>query len=159
MVTFSAKNTFQDIRNFLAGRFMGATRDEFFLDETIKLIFCKYELKDEDTKIIDELNLASLYRKTFKTVVELHDDIYQDGAYEIELDPVSIKYIDTKLNEIDLFNLERDIIGDAYEIFMGDAIKGQSGQFFTPQNAAEALVKMVAPDAKAIQYVINMIGS
>ena len=149
MVTFSAKNTFQDIRNFLAGRFMGATRDEFFLDETIKLIFCKYELKDEDTKEIDELNLASLYRKTFKTVVELHADIYQDGAYEIELDPVSIKYIDTKLNEIDLFNLERDIIGDAYEIFMGDAIKGQSGQFFTPQNAAEALVKMVAPDAKA----------
>ena len=69
MVTFSDKNTFQDIRNFLAGRFMGATRDEFFLDETIKLIFCKYELKDEDTKEIDELNLASLYRKTFKTVV------------------------------------------------------------------------------------------
>ena len=149
MVTFSAKKQFQDIRNFLAGRFMGATRDEFFLDETIKLIFCKYELKDEDTREMDDLNLASIYRKTFKTVVERHDDIYQDGAYEIELDPVSIKYIDTKLNEIDLYNLERDIIGDAYETFMGDSIKGQSGQFFTPQNAAEALVRMVAPDAKA----------
>lgn len=149
MVTFSAKDTFLDIRNFLAGRFLGATRDEFFLDETIKLIFCKYELKATDTNDIDDVELASLYRKTFKTVLEVHEDIYQEEAYEIELDPVSIKYIDAKLNELDLFNLERDLIGDAYEIFMGDAIKGQSGQFFTPQNAAEALVKMVSPDPNA----------
>lgn len=149
MVTFSAKDAFLDIRNFLAGRFLGATRDEFFLDEIIKLIFCKYELKDTDTNDIDDVELASLYRKTFKTVLEVHEDIYQEEAYEIELDPVSIKYIDAKLSELDLFNLERDLIGDAYEIFMGDAIKGQSGQFFTPQNAAEALVKMVSPDPNA----------
>lgn len=149
MVTFSAKETFLDIRNFLAGRFLGATRDEFFLDEVIKLIFCKYELKNTGTNDIDDVELASLYRKTFKTVFELHKDIYQEEACEIELDPISIRYIDGKLNELDLFNLERDLIGDAYEIFMGDAIKGQSGQFFTPQNAAEALVKMVAPAPNA----------
>lgn len=149
MVTFSAKDTFLDIRNFLAGRFLGATRDEFFLDETIKLIFCKYELKDTNTNDMDDVELASLYRKIFKTVLEIHEGIYQEKTYEIELDPVSIKYIDAKFNDLDLFNLERDLIGDAYEIFMGDAIKGQSGQFFTPQNAAEALVKMVAPDPKA----------
>lgn len=149
MTTFSAKDTFIDIRNFLAGRFLGATRDEFFLDEIIKLIFCKHELRTENTTVIEDVDLASLYRKTFQTVLELHEDIYQDGTYEIELDPVSIKYIDAKLNELDLFNLERDIIGDAYEIFMRDAIKGQSGQFFTPQNAADALVKMIAPSPKS----------
>jgi len=149
MTTFSAKDTFIDIRNFLAGRFLGATRDEFFLDEIIKLIFCKHELRTENTTVIEDVDLASLYRKTFQTVLELYEDIYQDGTYEIELDPVSIKYIDAKLNELDLFNLERDIIGDAYEIFMGDAIKGQSGQFFTPQNAADALVKMIAPSPKS----------
>lgn len=146
MITFSAKDAFNDIRNFLAGRFLGATRDEFFLDETIKLIFCKYELKDIETNEFDDVSLASLYRKTFKTVLSKHEDIYPEESYEIGLDPVSIKYIDTRLNELDLFCLERDIIGDAYEIFMGDAIKGQSGQFFTPQNAAEALVKIIAPD-------------
>ena len=149
MVTFSAKDTFWDIRNFLAGRFLGATRDEFFLDEVIKLVFCKHELKCENTERVEDVDLASLYRKTFKIVLKHHEDIYQDETCEIELDPVSIKYIDSKLNQLDLFNLERDIIGDAYEIFMGDAIKGQSGQFFTPQNAAEALVKMVAPSPKS----------
>lgn len=145
MVTFSAKDTFLEIRNFLAGRFLGATRDEFFLEETIKLIFCKYELRDRNTAAMSGAALASLYRKTFKTVVELHRDIYPEESCVIELDPASVQFIDAKLNEMDLFHLERDIIGDAYEIFMGDAIKGQSGQFFTPQNAAEALVKLTAP--------------
>lgn len=145
METFSAKSTFGDIRNFLAGRFMGATRDEFFLEEIIKLIFCKYEIKDINTENEDDVHLSSLYRQTFKKVLTERSDIYDGINCEIELDPVSIKYIDTKLNNIDLYNIERDIIGDAYEIFMGDAIKGQSGQFFTPQNAAEALVSMIAP--------------
>ena len=145
METFSAKNTFDDIRNFLAGRFMGATRDEFFLEEIIKLIFCKYEIGEIETSKLDDIELSSLYRKTFKSVITERNDIYEDEDCELELDPVSIKYVDSKLGEIDLFNMERDIIGDAYEIFMGDAIKGQSGQFFTPQNAAMALVEMIKP--------------
>lgn len=145
MEKFSAKTTFENIRNFLAGRFMGATRDEFLLEEVVKLIFCKYELAEYDTSSLDDINLSGTYRKVFQEVIKKHEDIYIDGRAEIELDPVSIKYIDTQLNNIDLFSLERDIIGDAYEIFIGDAIKGQSGQFFTPQNAAEALVRMVGP--------------
>lgn len=145
MENFSAKKTFLDIRNFLAGRFMGATRDEFFLEELVKIIFCKYMLGGKETTSIEDLSLASLYRETFKKVLKQHDDIYPNSLVEIELDPVSIKYIDNKLNGLDMNNLERDIIGDAYEIFIGDAIKGQSGQFFTPQNAADALVRIVAP--------------
>jgi len=146
MEKFSAKNIFEDIRNFLAGRFMGATRDEFLLEEIIKLIFCKFEMKGIDTLNIDNVELSGLYRKTFKSVLLKYPDIYTEIDYEIELDPISIEYVDNKLNSIDLLNMERDIIGDAYEIFMGDAIKGQSGQFFTPQNAAEALVRMIQPD-------------
>lgn len=49
MEKFSAKHTFEEIRNFLAGRFMGATRDEFLLEEIVKLIFCKYELGSTNT--------------------------------------------------------------------------------------------------------------
>lgn len=152
MEKFSAKNTFEDIRNFLAGRFLGASRDEFLLEETIKLIFCRYALKDKNTAELSEIELSGLYRRTFKLVLQEHEDIYADSNCELEFDPVSIKYVDDKLGKLDLTNLERDIIGDAYEIFIGDAIKGQSGQFFTPQNAAEALVEMINPkgDAKVL---------
>lgn len=144
-IAFSAKSTFVDIRNFLAGRFMGATRDEFFLEEIIKLIFCKYELGNRNTGSLNELDLSALYRSTFESVLKKYNDIYADKNCQIELDPISIQYIDNKLNELDLDNIERDIIGDAYETFIGDAIKGQSGQFFTPQNATEALVSMINP--------------
>ena len=53
-----------------------------------------------------------------------------DSNTEIELDSDSIKYVDDKINVLDLQNMERDVIGDAYELFMGSAIKGQFGQFF-----------------------------
>lgn len=145
MVAFSAKPVFNDIRNFLAGRFVGATRDEFFLEELIKLIFCKYELGDTDTTLITDTKLSGMYRNVFNSVLEKYTDIYGNHDNQIELDPVSIKYVDSKLNTLDLYNIERDIIGDAYEIFMGDAIKGQFGQFFTPQNAAEALINIISP--------------
>lgn len=149
MESFSCKKTFDDIRNYLAGRFLGATRDEFLLEEIVKLIFCKYKMEGIDTNNLNELALSSLYRKRFKEVLSIHPDIYSDDSIEIELDPISIKYIDDKFNMIDFTNLSRDIIGDAYEIFIGDAIKGQSGQFFTPQNAAVALTRMVNPSSKS----------
>lgn len=145
MDTFSAKSIFYDIRNFLAGRFVGATRDEFLLEEVVKLIFCKHMIADQSTVNMGYAELSSLYRKTFKSVLAEYPDIYTSDVVEIELDPVCIKYVDDKFNSIDINNLRRDVIGDAYEIFIGDAIKGQSGQFFTPQNAAKALVEMVEP--------------
>lgn len=145
METFSAKPIFEDIRNYLAGRFVGATRDEFLLEELVKLLFCKFQLIEVDSAAADAIELSSLYRKAFREVLLQFPDIYSDASTEIELDPVSIKYVDDRLNSLDLNNIQRDIIGDAYEIFMGDAVKGQSGQFFTPQNAAEALVKMISP--------------
>ena len=149
MESFSGKKIFGDIRNYLAGRFLGATRDEFLLEEIVKLIFCKYKMNDTDTNNLNELVLSSLYRKKFKEVLKKYPDIYSDDTVEIELDPVSIKYIDEKFNLIDFSNLHRDIIGDAYEIFIGDAIKGQSGQFFTPQNAAVALTRMINPSSES----------
>ncbi len=145
METFSAKQVFEDIRNYLAGRFVGATRDEFLLEEVVKLIFCKYHLTEDDTAKIDEIELSGLYRRAFKQVLHQYAEIYSDPDAAIELDPISIKFVDSRLSTLDLDNIERDIIGDAYEIFMGDAVKGQSGQFFTPQNAATALVQMVSP--------------
>ena len=141
---FSAKDIFDDIRNYLAGRFVGATRDEFLLNEVIKLILCKHDLKKKAVRATDLINLSKEYRAIFKKINEKYDGLFSSSE-EIELDPISISYVDEKLNQIDLLNIERDPIGDAYEIFIGDSIKGQSGQFFTPKNVAQALVEMVNP--------------
>ena len=142
--TFSARDIFKDIRNFLVGRFLGATRDEFFLEEIVKLIFCKFTI-DCNTAEISDIELFELYQEVFHSVVESHSDIYPAADTKIELDEVCVKYIDDKFNELDFNNLNRDLIGDAYEIFIGETIKGQAAQFFTPQNAANTLVEMIQP--------------
>lgn len=142
---FSAKEIFKDIRNFLAGRFVGATRDEFLLNELIKMIFCKFYRKQQNEFVTsDMLELSNIYRKAFKDIKSSFSDIFNKDE-EIELDPVSIQYINSMLNKIDLRNIKRDPIGDAYEIFIGESIKGQSGQFFTPKNSAELLVNLIKP--------------
>ena len=56
-----------------------------------------------------------------------------------------LRYVEALLEEVDLDNLERDPVGDLYEVFTGAVVRGQEGQFFTPQNAVELLVELVNP--------------
>ena len=121
MLSFSAKDVFVDIRNYLAGRFVGSTRDEFFLEEIVKLLFCKYEFI-RDPQLYDKDEISHSYRSCFRSVVSKFPEIF-DSNTEIELDSDSIKYVDDKINVLDLQNMERDVIGDAYELFMGSSIK------------------------------------
>lgn len=143
LFSFSAKDVFSDIRSYLAGRFVGSTRDEFFLEEIVKLMFCKHEfLRSPDAYNPSEVSRN--YRACFRGLVARYPEIFSADT-EIELDAPSIEYIDDKLNTLDFAELERDIMGDAYETFMGSTVKGQFGQFFTPKNAAELLVELVKP--------------
>ena len=142
---FSAKEVFTDIRSYLAGRFVGSTRDEYFLEEVVKLLFCKYRFLYEPA-LFDSDNVTHCYRTCFRAIASRYKDIFDLNA-ELELDGESIRYIDERLRDLDLGNMQRDVIGDAYELFMGSAVKGQFGQFFTPKNAADLLVAFVNPTA------------
>ncbi|MEN3822341.1 N-6 DNA methylase [Staphylococcus xylosus] len=142
---FSAKEVFLDIRNYLAGRLIGATRDEVLLEELIKLIFSSSIVKNKlDNSTLSAIDLANLYRNSFKQIKEKYISLFAEDE-EILLDPDSIEYIHYRIINLNLFSLQRDPIGDAYEIFIGENIKGQSGQFFTPKNAADTLVELTQP--------------
>ena len=41
------KNAFKNIRNYLAGQLIGATRDDSLLDETLKCLFSKFIIEKE----------------------------------------------------------------------------------------------------------------
>ena len=45
-----------------------------------------------------------------------------------------------------LIEAERDIIADAFEMFIGHALKGGQGQFFTPRNVVKMMVDILDPD-------------
>ncbi len=149
------KAVFRDLRNHLAGMTTGITRDEALAQEIINLLFCK---------ILDEQETDPDETVTFRAGVgEPHKDIesririlfqrVKDAAYgdvfdpndTIKLDPGSLAYVVGELQNYSIMEADRDAIGDAFEVFIGPALRGSEGQFFTPRNVVEMMVKIVDP--------------
>lgn len=152
--THNLKAIFKSIRNHLAANTVGATRDEVLAQQLINLIFCKlYDEKntapadivrfragvDEKPKEV-ETRIIEIFKevKTYLPEVIDADD-------RISLDTNSIVYVVGELQNYSLMNSERDVIADAFETFIGHALKGGQGQFFTPRNVVKMMVEILQP--------------
>ncbi len=142
----SHRSAFQNIRNFLAGRLLGATRDRALMDELFKCVFAKHWLL-KSPKLAVTNDLSKSYRAAFAHVKIVLPGIFLVGD-EIELDPVSLQYVDRQFDIIDLENSRADIFSELYEAFAGSGVKSSEGQFFTPTVAVDLLVNLVNPKPK-----------
>lgn len=141
------KEIFRTIHNFLAGRFIGATRERALLDEVVKCLFCKIYLLNSNistNNIKSSKDLEKLYKDTFETLKIKLVDVF-DASQKILLDQEAVSFFDSQISRIDLINLKRDPFGDLYEIFIGSGVREEEGQFFTPRNGIELLVSMIDP--------------
>jgi len=143
----SPRKIFRDVRNYLAGRFVGSTRDAALLDEVIKVLFVKLksELKTGSLppKSCSDVDYAVAVRKIFAEVRSEFPEIFKPDT-EILLDPESLRVV-FDLCEFDMMRAESDAVGDAFEVFVGSESKSREGQFFTPRNVTDLLVDVVAP--------------
>ncbi len=146
-VPSTPKEAFRDIRNFLAGQFVGATRDDALLDEVLKCLFCKLLIERREVQSIkegsDQFALAKQIRSMFVKVRAEFPDIYEPEA-EILLDPSALSYVMNALN-FSVMDATSDPIGDAFETFVGSESKGNAGQFFTPRSVTSLLVTALDP--------------
>jgi len=150
------KAVFKTMRNFLAANAVGITRDEVFAQQLINLIFCK--IYDErftkpDSMVtfragVDEepKDVKARITTLFDLVKDKYNDVI-DKADSIQLDPVSLTHIVGSLQQYALTASDRDAVGEAFETFIGPALKGPQGQFFTPRNVVKMVVDMVDPQA------------
>jgi len=153
--THNLKATFKAIRNHLAANTVGATRDEVLAQQLINLIFCKiYDERftepndivsfragvDEKAKDVKE-RITDLFDKVKRKYKEVLDD-----SDTITLDANSILYVVGELQNYCLIEAERDIMADSFETFIGHALKGGQGQFFTPRNVVKMMVEILDPD-------------
>src|SRR5438105_7283125 len=87
------KQEFRDLRNYLAGQFVGATRDEALLDEVLKCLFCKLYVETSAAAPLpdaaDPFERATYVRGVFAKVRADFPDIYPAGT-EILLDPEAL---------------------------------------------------------------------
>ncbi|WP_058555529.1 N-6 DNA methylase [Thiohalocapsa sp. ML1] len=142
------KIAFKDIRNFLAGRFLGATRDRALLDEVVKCLFCRAWAQREGDldgwREQDPVSLSRSFRKIFGHIKSELPDLFAADD-ELLLDPESIAFVNARLQAADLFAVDSDPLGDAYQTFIGNESRGNEGQFFTPAPAVAWLVEAVDP--------------
>lgn len=144
------KQVLQDIRNYLAGQSIGLTRDESLLDEVLKCAFCRAELNRATAPAGKRQasfpeDVARTYRRIFKEITARFPYLFENDV-ELLLGPEQIKYVDDSLRLLEA-SPRRDLVADIYETFIGSAVRGQDGQFFTPQNAVDLLVAMSRPEA------------
>jgi len=149
------KAVFRDLRNHLAGMSTGITRDEALAQEIINILFCKIldeqETEPDETVTfragIDEPAAAVKKRLLglFETVkTKAYYDVFATND-TINLDAESVRYVVGELQNYCVMDAERDAIGDAFEVFIGPALRGAEGQFFTPRNVVQMMVEMLDP--------------
>lgn len=146
----TAFEIFRDIRNYLAGRLVGATRDQSLMREVLRCLFVRTHLVLRDNldgpAAGDALDTAAAYRRAFSTLRKELPHVFM-AEEEMLLDPEALRFVDRQLSQIDLRSPDRDPIGDAYEAFAGSELRSMEGQFFTPQNAVSWLVEAIDPQS------------
>jgi len=158
------KSKFEDIRNYLAANAIGITNDIEFAQQIINLLFCK--IYDEIQTPLEEqvrfrvgINESpqSVKERIVKLFNEVKKEYGEDGIFDesdvIKLDEDSIVYVVGELQRYLITEAERDAVGDAFEVFIGPALRGAEGQFFTPRNVVRMAVEMLDP--KPNEYIID----
>lgn len=149
------KAVFRDLRNHLAGNVTGITRDEALAQEIISVLFCK--IYDEvNTGREDIVSFRSGHGESSKDVqkrifgiFELVKSEFNDvfvASDTIKLDSTNIAYVVGELQNYCLTEADRDAIGEAFEVFIGPALRGSEGQFFTPRNVVRMMIHILGPE-------------
>ncbi len=141
------KEIFRDLRNYLAGQLVGATRDEILLDEILKCLFCKLYIEMGLASVpgshLNTEEFSLFIKDIFLKIKKDFPDIYEPQSKIILNDRAIGKIIfDCSFSMIDS---RTDVIGDVFEVFVGSESKSRSGQFFTPRSVTDLLVEALAP--------------
>src|SRR2546427_4067338 len=106
LLPFSHRFALRNIRNFLAGRLLGATRDRALMDELFKCVFAKHWLL-KDSSLGVRGDVCKSYRAAFAHVKKVLPGIFLPTD-EIELDAIALTYVDRQFDAIDLENCRAD---------------------------------------------------
>jgi len=151
------KKTFVSINNHLYGKLKYADTDTRARSkEIINLLLCK--LVDEINKSPeDEMDIYIREEETEQELLERIQTFFQLNVKkkypdimgeneQITLNKDLLFIIIKELEHISLLESSKDILSDAFEIFVSKMLKDEGGQFFTPPNIAKFMVNYLDPE-------------
>jgi type I restriction enzyme M protein len=152
--TGDLKAVFREIRDYFAGNVTGITRDEKIAQIIIRLLFCKIwdETLNDSGKLfrVDASEshdvLEARIQDVFVRVKSAFPHLFLED-HSLGLRGNDLHFVVEKLEPYTVSGMERDVIGDAFEEFIGTAFRGGEGQFFTPRNVVEMMVRVLNPSS------------
>lgn len=141
--------TFKEIYYYLYSN-SNLPRAERLSAEFIKILFCKMYNDStgkhyfRDILALPDKEAVELFNKLFDDVKKTYPDIFSEKEH-IQLDIKSIKYIAAQIEQLSFSDTNRDILADAFQSFISPAVRGEKGQFFTPQSAAIMMADILQP--------------
>lgn len=156
---FDLKVRFDEIHNYLYAN-EGFLKEKLF-GEIIKLIFMKivdeksprkevwfWISEREYEEMIEKGNSTSFMQRIqrlWEEAKKIYPEIF-DEREQLLLKPLSMAEIVRRLQEISFMKTRDDIKGTAFQTFIHENMRGDRGEFFTPQPAIELAVAMLNPD-------------
>jgi len=145
---------FKDIRNSVSGKITGITRDETIASELMIILFCKI-FDEMNTEPEDKVEFRAGFEEEPAIILDRIQDLFDrvkavypyifDKNERIKLDPLSIAYIVGEIQIYEITGANRDAIGDLFQVFIGPTLRGSQGQFFTPRNVIDLMIKSLNP--------------
>lgn len=131
------------------------SRREKLGNEMIRLIFCKIWDERYERTALPKFRVGfrenpKEVKKRIKDLFEqVKDELSRDGVFdkneEIKLDDKSVAYVVGELEQFSLLNTDKDVVGDAFEVFAESKLVGEKGEFFTPREVVKTAIQIVDP--------------
>lgn len=148
------KSVFRRCHNYIYVN-AGLQKAEAF-HELLKLIFCKNFDEEEGGRDLvfsvhpKERTSESGQRRLmeerldplFEKILKRYPFIFGEGE-RVTLEPRVAAYVVHELQYLSLLETTTDVKGDAYEELVGENLRGDRGEYFTPRNVCDMAVQMV----------------
>lgn len=131
------------------------SRREKLGNEMIRLIFCKIWDERYEPKALPKFRIGfeekpkDVNKRVKKLFEEVKDELVTDGVFdkneEIKLDDKSVAYVVGELEHFSLLKTDKDVVGDAFEVFAESKLVGEKGEFFTPREVVKTAIQIINP--------------
>lgn len=114
-----------------------SSRAEKLLDDVTKLVLYSYVVTTNKNAVVS-FNASEIYQTLKK---QFANTAYQPSTFG--MDETSISQLLPYLLTLDLAHAPAHIVGEAVQSIIGPRIRGDKGQFFTPESLVECMVDIV----------------
>ena len=123
-------------------------------DELAKMLFIKIQDEKKARRDGEPYDFQIKTGETSKSVASRIKVLYQDAkkrdpevfTEDVKVDDNPLFSVVNHLQGINLNKTDLDVKGIAFERFLGDYFKGKMGQYFTPRELVQFMIKMVKPE-------------